>query len=86
MSFSTITNSIRGDFKTRVEDGLPVLTQYDNMNIPDAEEVLWIRMTIIPNTSSQVTLGATARFRNPGIMIVQILLLSRIKTILKKLT
>ena len=70
MSFSTITNSIRGDFKTRVEDGLPVLTQYDNMNIPDAEEVLWIRMTIIPNTIAMMAAIKPTPDKSNGIAIL----------------
>lgn len=76
MSFETLHNAIRSRFQTQVETPNSYLVQYDNAVQPDVKTAAaWIRFTVLPAGSEQVSLGSSAgnrRHRTVGAAIAQI--------------
>ena len=72
MSYEDAANTIRGRFKTLIADGESVDVQYDNAEYDPGDEV-WVRCTIRPGSSEQVSTGGTTRrFRNSGLLIAEV--------------
>ena len=65
-----LQNAANSRFKTMVEDPESVPTQYDNFPFERPADKLWVRWSILPGTSDQVSTGGGAgsdRFRTPGV-------------------
>jgi len=73
MSFETVANTIRSTFKTQIADAQSISTGYDNAPYDRPENTKHVLLSIVPGESVQVSLGATKRFRHPGIMSAAIL-------------
>lgn len=76
MNFETMANTIRSRFSAQIATPESVPTQYDNHNMEPPDDQLWVRLTIVPGDSSQVSIGGDSnnRYRNVGVMIAQIFL------------
>ena len=61
MSYEDAANTIRGRFKTLIADGESVDVQYDNAEYDPGDEV-WVRCTIRPGSSEQVSHGRDSGF------------------------
>jgi len=73
MSFETAGNTIRSRFATQfalIQPTVPIHYDNDAGDPPDSGP--WVRLTILDGDASQVSLGATRRWRNPGVVTIQV--------------
>ncbi len=74
MGFETRHNAIRKKFRDDIETPeSPLVVLYDNAPTQKPENKKWVRFTILPGESFQVSIGTNnKRFRHPGVAMVQI--------------
>lgn len=72
MGFETRHNAIRKRFQDEIQDGIPIVVLYDNDPTEKPENAEWIRLTILPGESLQVSIGDNKRFRHPGVAMAQV--------------
>ena len=72
MSYETAHNTIRTHFGTQIEDAQSVYVLYDNVEDGHPADTKWVRMSILDGEAFQSEIGASPKFRHPGIMEVQV--------------
>jgi len=73
MNLEAIQNAVKSRFKTEIEDGQSLATQYDNDgDFTRPEDGMWARLNFGPLAAAQTTVGSTKTFRRPGLLVVQL--------------